>query len=388
MHPHRLLKTRPRAFVFCSLASLMFIAVTAALLIGHMPASAQDQPAAPSPAYDPARVTVPATAPLALAGGTLYQENCAPCHGEEGLGDGPTVKDLSGPPTKFADPVVIRDLSPAQLFHTTKYGRMEKMMPPWGKRMDDEQIWSAVAFAWSLHTRELDVAAGKALYEESCARCHGAQGKGDGPDAEGKLSDFSDPQYALFSSQTDWTKGWQAAHPEIGQEWTVDEQANTLEYMRSFSLVPPWVSPYAAGTGVITGTVVQGSAGGAEVAGLPIAMEAYIGFDQIATFTSTVGTDGTFAFEQLDTDPNIAYLASVVADGISYSSDFMALSPITPTLETTLAVYGTTDDPSGVHVDRSHWIIDQQPGALIVGEIYTFGNSGDRTYLGEKGRKR
>lgn len=383
MHSNRLFQSRSRVFVFGSLFSLLLIGLAAALLVGPASARAQDQPVNPSPAYDPANVALPTGLPLALVGRPYYQENCAPCHGAEGLGNGPTAKDLSGPPTAFADAVAVRDLSPAQLFHTTKYGRMEKMMPPWGNRMDDEQIWNAVAYAWSLHTKESAVAAGKVLYDESCARCHGAEGMGNGPDAEGELSDFSDLQYALFSSQSDWDKGWQATHPEIGQEWTVDEQANTLEYMRTFSMRPPWVSPYVGGTGVLTGTVIQGTAGGASVAGLPVALEAYIGFDQIATFTSTVGADGTFAFDKLDTDPNIGYLASVVADGVSYSSDFMALSPISPTLATTLAVYGTTDDPSGLRVNRSHWIIDQQPGALIVGEIYTFGNSGDRTYLGK-----
>jgi mono/diheme cytochrome c family protein len=37
--------------------------------------------------------------------------------------------------------------SPAELFHTTKFGRMQGMMPPWRNRLDDTQIWNAVAYA-------------------------------------------------------------------------------------------------------------------------------------------------------------------------------------------------------------------------------------------------
>ena len=72
----------------------------------------------------------------------------------------------------------MNSLSPAQMFFTTKYGRMQQMMPPWRQRLDDSQIWDAVAFAWSLHTEQKAVAAGKELYDANCASCHGETGQG------------------------------------------------------------------------------------------------------------------------------------------------------------------------------------------------------------------
>ncbi|MFN8571640.1 MAG: cytochrome c/FTR1 family iron permease [Gemmatimonadaceae bacterium] len=39
--------------------------------------------------------------------------------------------------------------------------------------------------ALDLPTRPIDLAAGRATYESQCARCHGATGQGDGPDAKG-----------------------------------------------------------------------------------------------------------------------------------------------------------------------------------------------------------
>ncbi len=383
MFPYRLsfLRRCSRSLGFAATLAILFLAILS--LAGSPGVSAQEQPPRESPPFDPAQVVVPQTRPMALVGQPIYQENCAPCHGVQGLGDGPTAADLPSPATAFADPQSVWERSPAQLFHTTKFGRLEKLMPPWQNQLSDEQIWQVVAYAWSLHTNEAEIEAGKALYDASCASCHGAQGAGDGPDAEGDLPNLGDPQSAIFRSQADWSAGWQSAHPEIGDEWTVEEQAGTLEYVRTFSYWPPWESPYQAGIGVITGTVVQGTPGEAAPAAVPVVLEAYVGFEPLAVFTSTVAADGTFSFENLATDPNINYLATVAANGISYSTDFLTLSPLTRTLQTELAVYATTEDPSGITINRSHWIVDQQPGAILGGAIYIFGNNADRTFVGQ-----
>ncbi len=148
-----------------------------------------------------------------------------------------------------------------------------------------------------------------------------------------RSSDFSDPQYAIFKSQADWQSGWQAEHPQIGQDWSAEDRSNVLEYIRTFSYLPPWESPYKPGTGVISGMVVPNASASTPVEGMPIVLEAYIGFDQVAAFTSTVSAGGVYTFENLATDPSIAYVASVGYDDISYSSDFVSLTPITPTLQ-------------------------------------------------------
>ncbi|MGL4651291.1 MAG: c-type cytochrome, partial [Caldilineaceae bacterium] len=157
--------------------------MTALLSFGVSPAQAQDGLTA-SPTFDPTQVTVPLAPPSARAGSAIFLENCAPCHGETGNGDGPTAPELTSPPAIFADPNFMWDKVPAELFHTTKFGRMQNMMPPWLNQLDDGQIWNAVWYAWSLHTSEEEAAMGQALYTQSCANCHGDQGEGDGPDAD------------------------------------------------------------------------------------------------------------------------------------------------------------------------------------------------------------
>ncbi|MEZ4869627.1 MAG: c-type cytochrome [Caldilineaceae bacterium] len=338
----------------------------------------------PSPEYNPNDVPAPTSPPLALVGQSSYQQNCAPCHGAQGMGDGPTAAQLPGPPTAFADSEAIWALSPAQLFHTTKFGRIEKLMPPWSNRLNDEQIWQTVAYAWSLHTTQKDVEAGAELYNQSCANCHGARGAGDGPDAPADLTDFSALDAAIFSSQADWQAGWQAAHPELGADWSEAQQHNVLEYMRTFSYTPPWEAAYHAGAGAITGKVTQGTPGGMDPAGLTATLEAYVNFSLVSSFTTTVDAEGGFAFSELDTTPGIAYLVSATVDQIRYSSPVLNFSADQQALETTVAIYGTTEDGSGLRVNRLHWIIDSQPGTVIVGEIFSFGNQSDRTFIGKQ----
>ncbi len=360
-------------FLFLLLAALFAVPTT----------SVQAQQPTSSPPYDPAQVTVPLAPPEARAGRASYIENCAPCHGVTGNADGPTVADLPGPPTAFADAAAVWELSPAMLFHTTKFGRLEALMPPWANQLSDGQIWDTVAYAWGLHTSEEAVASGAALYAESCASCHGVSGAGDGPEATGTLPDFTDAAYVTFRSQADWSAGWQSAHPEIGEQWALADQEAVLEYMRTFSYVPSWAPAFQPGEGVISGRVAMGVTGEPVGAEQVVRLDAYLNFEPVATFSTTVGAGGMFVFDELAVNPEITYIASTSMDGMSYSSDLINLSPEGAEASAEIAVYETTDDPAGLRISRVHWIVDTQPGALVVAQIYAFGNEGERTFVGQ-----
>lgn len=361
----------------------LLLLVLIALFIAQVPAVLAQQQPPSSPPYDPAQVVIPLAPPNARAGQSSYQENCAPCHGVTGNADGPTVPDLPSPPTAFASAEAIANLSPGMLFHTTKFGRLEKLMPPWRNELSDDQIWNTVAYAWGLHTTEEAVSQGAALYAESCASCHGESGAGDGPEASGVMPDFTSLDYTTFKSQADWLAGWQSAHPEIGGGWSSSDQADVLEYIRTFSYAPAWASAYRSGTGSISGTVVMGVSSDPVPADQLVRLDAYLGFEPVATFTTTVDASGAFLFDNLDVDSAITYIASTSLDGMNYSSDLLTLAPEAADVTAQIAVYETTDDPSGLYVSRLHWIIDTQPGALVVAQIYAFGNDGDRTYVGQ-----
>ncbi len=371
-------------------AALLLTAILLATLLGAgalpaQPLLAQDAAQEP-PRFDINQVTPPTGPPAARLGASSFAQNCAPCHGEQGMGDGPTAADLPGPPTAFADPDAVWERSPAQLFHTTKFGWLDKLMPPWQNQLSDEEIWQTVAFAWGLHTNEQATQQGAEFYAASCAGCHGESGAGDGPDAtaDQPLPDFSDPVYAMARSQADWMAGWQTAHPEIGAEWTLAEQRNVLEAVRTFSYVPAWESGLRPGNGIIRGAVVQGTAGGPAVESAQVTLEAFVDFQPMSAVTMTVDAGGQFEFTELSIEPNVVYLASVSSGGIRYSSPVVTLTAEQTEVDTVVTVYEVSDDPSGISLDRVHWILDSQPGALIVLQVMEFGNSSDSTYVGQQ----
>jgi mono/diheme cytochrome c family protein len=362
-----------------TIVGVVIVLGIAALAFATSPvALAQDS----SPQFDPTLVPTPASPPLASIGRSIFQQNCAPCHGPEGNGDGPSASGLPNPPFAFADASLTADRTLAEWFFTAKFGRMDKMMPPWQNQLSDDEIWEAVTYAWSLHTSESAVTDGAALYADSCTACHGETGAGDGPEATGSMPDFSDIGYTITRSQNDWIAGWQDAHPDIGADWSADQRQNVLEYVRTFSYSPPWEPPYKPGNGVIRGVGQQGTPGAPDIAGLEVTLDAFAGFDPVATFTSTLDAEGQFQFDGLMVDPNILYLATIGFDGVAYRSPILTLSPDQPEIDTDITVYATTDDDSAIVVDRSHWIIDPQPGALVIGQNLVFGNEGDRTLVG------
>ena len=367
--------------------SLLTLLLASALLFLPGLLRAEDRPAPggqqPSPPFDLAQVPAPDSPPIARAGSSLYAENCAPCHGETGQADGPTASSLPGPATAFADPNAVWERSPAELFHTAKFGRIEKLMPPWGNTLSDIQIWNAVAYAWDLHTDQFSAETGGLLYTGTCAECHGETGAGDGPNGADVISDFSDTRYAMAISQAGWLAGWQAAHPEIGANFSEDQQRNVLEYVRTFSYTPIWASAYRPGNGLLNGRVEQGTVGGASVAGLEVLLEGFVDFSPVVAFTATLTAEGDFSFANLATDPSVVYFASVTLEGISYSSPILMYGEGTDSLETTVNVYEPTDDESGITLERAHWIVDSQPGALIVAQIYAYSNNLDRAFIGQ-----
>lgn len=369
---------------FCRFPSFIALLLLASLLLTPGLLRAEETAQEPSPPFDLAQVPAPASLPGARAGQGLYIENCAPCHGETGGGNGPTAATLPSPPIAFADPDAVWERSPAELFHTTKFGRIEKLMPPWRNQMSDAQIWNTVAYAWNLHTDQIAVEAGGLLYAASCAECHGDGGAGDGPGAaaSGVESDFTDTRYAMAISQAGWLAGWQSAHPEIGAEFNPAQQRNVLEFVRAFSYTPLWTSSYRPGTGVVSGTVVQGTEGGAPVAGMEVVLEGFVDFAPVVAFTATVGSDGSFAFADLATDESVVYFASTEYAGISYSSPILIYSNGENSLETTVNVYEPTESDAGISLERAHWIVDSQPGALVVAQIYVYSNNSDRAFTG------
>jgi mono/diheme cytochrome c family protein len=77
------------------------------------------------------------------AGKTLYDKNCASCHGKAGLGDGVKARALKTFPGDFSL-AEYQDQTDGDHFYKTKTGRGE--MPKYEGKMSDTDIWNVVNY--------------------------------------------------------------------------------------------------------------------------------------------------------------------------------------------------------------------------------------------------
>jgi len=341
---------------------------TALLLVGLAMATVQAAPPEQSPAGKPS----------APRGQELWSENCAPCHGVLGRGDGPTAQMAQmaeNPPTDFTDQAAARQRTLADMFTVTKEGRMDRLMPPWGGRLSENQIWDVVAYAQTFSISPDDITAGQAIYEANCVACHAADGSGAIP---GTL-DLSDAAaMASQSAQTlfDVVSQGQGEMPAYLDQLSEKERWQVVDYLRTFSYEP------IALEGVIAGQV-QNATTGQPVGDVEIRLRRWQTESELAPVVAQAAADGSFRFEGLDTGSHAFYLAEVTYDNVPFPSDFVGFEPGVSELSLPVSVYETTTSDEDIRVERFHFIvIGDQPGLLSVLELYQFSNLGDRAYVG------
>ncbi|RME44920.1 MAG: hypothetical protein D6796_11140, partial [Caldilineae bacterium] len=259
------------------------------------------------------------------------------------------------------------------MFTTIKEGRMDRFMPPWGARLSEEQIWDVAAYAESLSVppETLDDAA--AAYAENCAECHGADGVSD-------AVDFTDPAaLAPFSLQSlfDQIRPAQGNHASLAD--LPDETLwQALIAARNFGRELPLLD------GILRGKVVNGTTG--EPVG-DVSLTLHVlsaNGDDLQTRTAVSAADGSFAFENLSRDHTFLYALEGTYNGVRYTTpDPAVFVPDQPETTLDLTVYETTDDPSAVAQSNLHRIMAFDATRISIADVYVFGNSGDRAYIGQ-----
>lgn len=145
---------------------------------------------------------------------TLYKQNCAACHGEQGK-DGMAVS--------LANPVYLAVSGEETLQRATAAGVPGTLMPPFareaGGMLTDHQIAilaHGIVATWGqpgiLRASNLpgyassspaDVTHGQQAFAIFCARCHGSDGAGTKTDGGGQTGSIVDPAYLeLVSDQS------------------------------------------------------------------------------------------------------------------------------------------------------------------------------------------
>lgn len=130
---------------------------------------------------------------LAL-GESVYKEICFSCHGETGNGKGPSWRNTMPRPQVFTGTNYMSRLTDQYLFEVVKYGKLAVLkrevkgstlqavaMPSFEDVLEDSQIKELIAFTRSAQRGAPQMSdETREIFNDACAVCHGAQGRGDG----------------------------------------------------------------------------------------------------------------------------------------------------------------------------------------------------------------
>lgn len=323
--------------------------------------------------------------PDAIAGRAIYAQNCAPCHGTTGRGDGPSASGLGIPVTALADSEIVAARSLTEWFQITKNGNMPRMMPPWAGRLTDQQIWDVVAYAWTLHTSRTEVEMGRAVYALHCAGCHGVDGVARPPTPN--LADFATTASVRDAAWAQVVANGKGTMPGFADKLSGAEQRAVLSYVRTLSFGTAFRGPLAPGSGVITGTVINGTTG-QPLPNYPVQLGIFDQTTELETRSGSTDAAGVYRFSDLPTDPDLVYMARVAyAAGRPYGSEPLSFTPGQTALALPVTVYEVTSDPSGIRAERVHYILefDSSMGQpqLLVAELLVFSLDGNRVYVGD-----
>ena len=104
-----------------------------------------------SAAVGGALIPKPSRPPSLARGATVYRAQCAFCHGDGGLGDGPKAKSLTGPaPASFAPPPETGSLSLVDAYRRITIGVAGTAMPEFEQALPENDRWAVAAYVLTL----------------------------------------------------------------------------------------------------------------------------------------------------------------------------------------------------------------------------------------------
>lgn len=325
----------------------------------------------------PTHAQSPDTKPEVSGGQSLWAENCAPCHGPAGAGDGETAASIPNGVPSLLDPEVYRASTPAEHFDIIKNGRIENLMPPWGNRFDDEQIWDLTAYVWSLHTTADSLTTGAEIYAENCVACHGEGGVGDGVQASANINNLADLQVVSQQSLADWQSGFAATPDHAGLGALSDEELwLALDHVRTFSFAVPQLN------GILSGQIINGTADQPQ-GDLEVTLFTFSGDAAMEERTTQADSEGNYSFENLSTDPNVLYVVEGRFADVSYLSPPSPFSADNNEQTLDLTVFETTTSDEDISLFRLNHLISFTPETVSVIQLFMLGNNSDKTYIGQ-----
>lgn len=280
-------------------------------------------------------------------GANLFVTSCAPCHGDTGMGDGPTASAFTCPVPALAqrdDNAVLEEW-----FTIVRGGKRESegcIMPPWSNRLTNDEMWNVAAYAFALR---------------------------DG--------DVPPPQPASTEEAVEVAEAQPTELPTEAAPATTEEPTN------STTPAPTVI----AETFTLQGTITNGTAGAAvpeslsltlRVAGLNAEGQP----EEIFNAQTTSDASGNYSFTGVPVNPESIASVQVEYAGITQFSPSLLVADVqSDSYDLPITVYETTTDSAGVQLQASEVFIDAVTSeeASLIYQSFVFVNNSDRVYVGQ-----
>ncbi len=90
----------------------------------------------------------PLTEEIIAEGKVIYTKFCWHCHGDKGMGDGPTVTAGGHPPPPAYNSAALKNLPEGKMFHTITYGK--NLMGAHSSQLNVEERWKVIRYVQTL----------------------------------------------------------------------------------------------------------------------------------------------------------------------------------------------------------------------------------------------
>lgn len=350
------------------------------------PQATQQRPAPEAQATQVEERSTPERPPDPNQGKQLYLENCAVCHGSEGLGGGAMSANLEIQPSLLGDPTFASGALPSDWYLTVTQGRMERFMPPF-VNLSDTQRWDIVAYALSLSVSSDQLEQGAIVFQETCIDCHGERGEALAPavdlrDAKLFTNTSLDDFYAVITQGVGSMPALEGALSE-SERFTAAAFVRTLAFSEEIEATEPTSD---VSTGSVYGSIENGTEGADLPHGLEVTFIAFEGNQLVFEEEVPVDADGRFEVKDLEIVPDRIFGALTEYQGVRYFNTAGHMLEDNLSLVLPLTVFETTTDDSNIVIDRLHLIFDYSiEGVVEVSELLLMTNTGDRTIAGQDG---
>jgi mono/diheme cytochrome c family protein len=331
-------------------------------------------------------------------GAIIYAENCLPCHGENGMGDGPDAALIENSVPALGNIALSRTASPLQWYTIVTEGNLPAFMPPFNS-LSDQERWNVVAYLFTLSAPLEVVQQGQHLFIENCAECHGE----DGSEGVVDLTDLvfmsqlpSQQILTAISAGHELMPSFEAM--EESKQWAI------TSFLRQASFVPytPQIEMELA-----VGTVqtsedkdlsildVENEPGFTSAAvtvinnsdeSLPTDLEVVLrGYDDMAAaYTQTLTLLAGYAvqFENVPLKIGRMYFATIEHKNAAYGSNVISIEGEDSSLSLEIPYYAPTTDLAVLNVDRIHLFIDfVDEATLEIFQLYIFSNPSNQVLV-------